>query len=172
MAGIRTRLGRQRARRRDAERKIERFRRRIATRLVLLARRPRLAAYLARRFNLEFTSGWRSARHNAAIGGAPGSWHTRGTRRKPGAIDLAGTPRNERAALRWARRNVPELTEAFIHDAGSGRHLHLAGSGVMHWRWPRRGKLRRWLAGLRRQRRRRRDAQGRIRRLRRRLERG
>jgi hypothetical protein len=67
---------------------------------------------------------------------------------------------------------VPNLAEAFIHDAGSGRHLHLAGTGVMNWRWPRRGKLRRWRAGLRRQRRRRRDAQRRIRRLRRLLRRG
>jgi len=164
MAAVRRRLARQRARRRDADQKARRFRRRIRTRL---ARRPRLAAYLARRFDLRLTSGWRSVRRNRRIGGVPGSWHTRGTPRKPGAIDMAGTPADERAALRWARRNVPDLAEALIHDSGAGRHLHLAGRGVMHWRWPRRGKLRRWLAGLRRQRRRRRDAGRQIARLKR-----
>jgi hypothetical protein len=102
MASVRTRLRRQRARRRAADRKIERFRRKIATRLVFLRRRPRLAAYLARRFDLEFTSGWRSVKHNAKIGGAPNSWHTRGTRRKPGAIDLAGALADERSAGRGA----------------------------------------------------------------------
>jgi len=165
MAAVRRRLARQRARRRDAGRKAERFRRRIRKRLALLARRPRLAVDLERRFGLRFTSGRRSVRRNRRIGGVAGSWHTRGTRRKPGAIDMAGTPAAERAALRLARRNVPDLAEALIHDSGSGRHLHLAGPGVRRWRWPRHGKLRRWLAGLRRQRRRGRDAERRIARL-------
>lgn len=80
--------------------------------------------YLASRFNLRKTSGYRSPAHNAAVGGVANSSHTRGTPSRPGAIDLVGPMGAMQAASRYAARFKP--IENMIHDAGSGLHLHLA----------------------------------------------
>lgn len=117
----------------------------ISTRLERLAQRPALAHYIAREFGLTFTSGWRSKAHNAAVGGVPNSWHTRGNLANPGAVDLVGPMDNMQRALAWAKQNVPNLAEAMIHTVDSGLHLHLGGTGVMEWRLPqRKGMLARW----------------------------
>ena len=97
-----------------------------------------LARRLTSRFHLEITSGYRSPAHNAAVGGVARSFHTRGTRSNPGAVDLAGTRIDMRRARAWALRHVPNLAEAMVHAvclldeqrpwrvADGGMHLHLA----------------------------------------------
>lgn len=81
-----------------------------------------VAAYLASKFGLTESSGYRSPAHNAAVGGVPGSLHTHGSSGNPGAIDFV-PPSN--AALSFATSHIAGLEEALIHDAGSGLHLHL-----------------------------------------------
>lgn len=79
----------------------------------------------ARKFGLRISSSYRSPAHNRAVGGVPGSYHTRGTPSNPGALDLVPP---SQAALAWARRHA-KLAEAMIHDAGSGPHIHLGFAG-------------------------------------------
>lgn len=79
--------------------------------------------FLAGRFGLRKTSGYRDPGHNAAVGGVPGSLHTHGTPARPGAIDLVGSLSAMREASAYARRYGP--VENMIHDVGSGLHLHL-----------------------------------------------
>ena len=94
----------------------------------------RLGPFLASRFGLRLTSGYRDPQHNASVGGAPNSWHTRGTASNPGAYDLVGPWPQMRAALAWVRQNVPGLDEAMIENyGGSGWHLHVGGTGVMQF---------------------------------------
>ena len=84
--------------------------------------------YLAKKFGLSPSSGYRDPSHNAAVGGVPNSYHTRGTPSDPGAIDLVGPVAAMRAASAWAAQHLgPE--ENLIHDVGSGLHLHLAFGG-------------------------------------------
>jgi hypothetical protein len=75
---------------------------------------------LDRRFpGLALTSGWRSKAHNQAVGGVPNSLHVAGR-----AADFVGSEHLMQQALAWARKHG--AVEALIHDAGSGRHLHVA----------------------------------------------
>ena len=48
---------------------------------------------LASKFDLTLTSGYRDPSHNAEVGGVEGSYHTRGTVKNPGAVDLVGRHR-------------------------------------------------------------------------------
>lgn len=82
-----------------------------------------VAAYLASKFGISMSSGYRSPAHNAAVGGVPNSFHTHGSPSNPGAIDFV-PPSN--AALEFAQQHIAGLMEAMIHDVGSGLHLHLA----------------------------------------------
>jgi Peptidase M15 len=45
---------------------------------------------LAAEMGLAITSGYRTPAHNRAIGGAEGSYHTRGSEAWPGALDIGG----------------------------------------------------------------------------------
>jgi hypothetical protein len=80
---------------------------------------------IARRFGLRVSSGYRSPKHNAAVGGVPGSLHTHGSASNPGAIDLVGSTGAMYKALAYARSHIKGLKEALVHDVGSGLHLHL-----------------------------------------------
>lgn len=81
---------------------------------------------LARKYGLRLTSGYRTPEHNAEVGGVSGSYHTRGTKENPGAVDLVGSPEAmSRAAASAKKRGYSTL----IHDAGSGTHLHIENDG-------------------------------------------
>jgi hypothetical protein len=97
-----------------------------------------VARRIAKSFRLTITSGYRDAEHNLKVGGAEGSYHTRGTRANPGAVDLVGSAADMRRALDWAQRKVGSLAEGMIHAvclvddtrpwrvSDAGLHLHLA----------------------------------------------
>lgn len=82
-----------------------------------------VGAFLAKKFGLSISSGYRDPAHNAAVGGVLNSSHTRGSSSNPGALDFVPP---SSAALAWSKRHIAGLMEAMIHDAGSGLHLHLA----------------------------------------------
>jgi hypothetical protein len=86
------------------------------------------AAALSERFPmLHPSSGYRSVQRNRAVGGVPGSWHTR--RR---AVDWIGPVNVLRAAaeVAWMQRVSPGCTgpeEVLLEYAGTRRqHLHTA----------------------------------------------
>lgn len=83
----------------------------------------RVAAFLASKFGREISSDYRSPAHNAAVGGVPGSSHTRGSPANPGAFDFVPP---STALQKWAGQHIAGLTENMIHDAGSGLHNHIA----------------------------------------------
>ena len=65
------------------------------------------------------TSGRRTPEGNRLVGGVPNSAHL-----SPRAIDYDGP--NLNAILAEARK-LPGHRKSFIHDAGSGRHVHAEG---------------------------------------------
>ncbi len=71
------------------------------------------------------TSGRRTVEGNRAVGGVADSKHL-----GPGAADYWGPNLAETLA---EVRKFPGLQRAFIHDAGSGRHVHSEGEG---WNTP------------------------------------
>lgn len=81
-----------------------------------------VANYLAEKFGLSISSGWRSVQHNEEVGGVANSLHTHGSAGNPGAIDFVPP---SSAALAWATSHIAGIEEALIHDVGSGLHLHL-----------------------------------------------
>ena len=90
---------------------------------------------IAGMFGLHTSSSYRTPQHNAAVGGVPGSLHTHGSLRNPGAIDMVGPVAQMNQAAAWARANIPGIQEVLVHDAGSGLHLHLgffAKGGKVH----------------------------------------
>lgn len=84
----------------------------------------------------QMTSGRRTVRGNRDVGGKPNSPHL-----GPGAADYWGPDLN---AVLGEVRALPGFKRGFIHDAGSGRHVHAEGD----WDTPYFGK--RGTAGLRR----------------------
>jgi uncharacterized protein YcbK (DUF882 family) len=68
---------------------------------------------------LRFSSGWRDPVTNQRVNGVPNSYHLKGR-----AMDWSGSARDMQAARSWALQNG--ATEALIHNAGSGTHLHVA----------------------------------------------
>lgn len=92
------------------------------------------------------TSGYRSPQHNAAVGGAPGSYHTRGTPDAPGAIDIGGSAAQLKQLFDTIQQafkgrinelylNLPGGTSEDIRnnqrigtnpEAGRPQHLHVA----------------------------------------------
>ena len=71
------------------------------------------------------TSGRRTEEGNRLVGGVPGSQHVKGT-----AADYWG---KDLSAVLADVRKLPGLKRAFIHNAGSGRHVHAEGTG---WNTP------------------------------------
>jgi hypothetical protein len=82
------------------------------------------------------TSGRRTVEGNRLVGGVERSPHL-----GPNAADYGGGDLN---AILAQVRQFPGLKRAFIHDAGSGRHVHAEGDG---WNTPYFGK--RGTTGLR-----------------------
>jgi len=81
------------------------------------------------------TSGRRTPEGNRLVGGVPNSAHVTGR-----AVDYAGGDLN---AILAEARKLPGHRKSFIHDAGSGRHVHAEGD----WQAPYFG--RRGTTGLR-----------------------
>lgn len=70
----------------------------------------------------QITSGYRTAEHNASVGGVPNSAHTLGN-----AVDIyLGDNVDEAQANKALSYFKQYFGEVLFHDAGSGRHLHLA----------------------------------------------
>ncbi len=70
----------------------------------------------------QITSGYRTAEHNASVGGVPNSAHTLGN-----AVDIyLGDSVDEAQANKALSYFKQYFGEVLFHDAGSGRHLHLA----------------------------------------------
>lgn len=86
------------------------------------------AQRIGNQFKLEITSGHRSVAHNAAVNGVPNSLHIDGL-----AFDYVGTISNMSRAMRFAQDHPEIFSEVFVHNVGSGIHLHLAfwpGAGL------------------------------------------
>lgn len=75
------------------------------------------------------TSGRRTEEGNRRVGGVPGSGHVRGI-----DADYVGPDLGQVLA---EARQLPGATKAFIHNAGSGPHVHVEGPG---WNVPYFGK--------------------------------
>lgn len=70
----------------------------------------------------QLTSGYRTAEHNASVGGVPNSEHTKGN-----AVDIyLGDNVDEAQANKTLSYFKQYFGEVLFHDAGTGRHLHLA----------------------------------------------
>ena len=70
----------------------------------------------------QITSGYRTAEHNASVGGVPNSEHTKGN-----AVDIyLGDNVDEAQANKALSYFKQYFGEVLFHDAGTGRHLHLA----------------------------------------------
>lgn len=76
-------------------------------------------SYIQSTFGLTPTSGLRSSEENSAVNGVPNSGHLTGR-----SMDYVGNQDQMEAGRQWALANG--ATEALIHDAGSGVHLHIS----------------------------------------------
>lgn len=75
--------------------------------------------YLNNDLKLRVSGGYRTPERNNQVNGAKNSNHLTGR-----AADLVGTPAEMKAGADWAKANGAR--EAFVHNAGSGTHLHVA----------------------------------------------
>lgn len=82
---------------------------------------------IAKKTGLKVTSTFRDPKHNAAVGGVPNSYHTRGSKKNPKAADFVGTRKQMERGAAIARKAG---LSALIHDAGSGVHLHIQDDGA------------------------------------------
>jgi TP901 family phage tail tape measure protein len=82
-----------------------------------------VAKFLANKFSASISSSYRSPAQNAAVGGVPGSSHTRGTPSNPGAFDFVPPSGGLQS---FAGKNIAGIAENMIHDVGSGLHNHIA----------------------------------------------
>lgn len=88
------------------------------------------AGRIAKRYGLTITSGYRSPSHNAAVGGAPNSFHVQGLafdfvpKRSGfwGFLDRA----KAWAMAKFSRRFEEVLWRVSNHNIGDNPHLHLA----------------------------------------------
>lgn len=73
---------------------------------------------ITRKFGVRVNSGYRSAAHNAAVGGAPSSDHLKGN-----AIDFVGSPQQMKSLYQWAQGKFP-----YIEPWGQagGNHVHIS----------------------------------------------
>lgn len=67
------------------------------------------------------TSGYRDEAHNAEVGGATNSYHTKGD-----AVDIYLGDLSADETQKVEQSFKPFFGEVLFHDAGSGKHLHLA----------------------------------------------
>lgn len=70
----------------------------------------------------QITSGYRTAQHNAEVGGVPNSMHTSGN-----AVDIYLGDLSQAEANAVIEKFKPYFKTHLFHDAGSGKHLHLDG---------------------------------------------
>ena len=82
-----------------------------------------VANFLANKFGASISSSYRSPAQNAAVGGVPGSSHTRGTPSNPGAFDFVPPSGGMQG---FVGSNISGVAENMIHDVGSGLHNHVA----------------------------------------------
>jgi hypothetical protein len=75
--------------------------------------------HLDNNFNLRVSGGHRTAERNREVNGSPTSHHLTGR-----AADFVGSQAEMQAGANWARANGAR--EAFVHNAGSGTHLHVS----------------------------------------------
>jgi hypothetical protein len=73
---------------------------------------------ITKRFGVRVNSAYRSAEHNAKVGGAPHSDHLSGN-----AIDFVGTPQQMRSLYQWAQGRFP-----YVEPWGQagGNHVHIS----------------------------------------------
>lgn len=70
----------------------------------------------------QITSGYRTAEHNAEVGGVPNSDHTKGE-----ALDIYLGNLSKSEVEDVYKKFKPYFRNILFHNAGSGEHLHLAG---------------------------------------------
>jgi hypothetical protein len=69
---------------------------------------------LSARYELSVTSWWRSAKHNAAVGGAPTSLHVKGL-----AVDVVLDPGEDKAEF------LQSVHDVGLHYLDEGDHIHI-----------------------------------------------
>lgn len=69
----------------------------------------------------EYTSGYRDPQYNREVGGVENSYHTKGR-----AVDIYLGNLSDEEANKVTETFSPYFREVLFHDAGSGKHLHLA----------------------------------------------
>jgi hypothetical protein len=91
-----------------------------ATYKIKQTRASQMALEMAKRYGLTLTSGYRDPEHNAKIGGAKNSYHTRGQ-----AYDFSGSKTAMKQFADWARKSGL-FVEVLYEVAGHYDHVHVA----------------------------------------------
>lgn len=74
---------------------------------------------IVKQFGVKVNSGYRTAAHNAEVGGAPHSDHLSG-----GAVDFTGTQQQMKALYQWAQTQHFAYVEPW--DQAGGNHVHIS----------------------------------------------